>query len=241
MEEQTEKSLQKSWKIISEKKWFNRDNLIVLVLVGVLLFIIALPVKKSDPAGGEAADTQESRTSGQETELWWSGTENTEESSIASQSNSTGVQTASAQPETVGTEEYSRYLEEKLTNLLSGMEGAGKVEVMITLQASEELVVEKDESVNRSNTNEEDTQGGKRIVTQLETQNTTVYDSEGNASNPYVVKRILPKVEGVVVVAEGAGSGTVNRSIVEIVQALFDVEAHKIKVVKMSMGNPTGE
>ena len=35
------------------------------------------------------------------------------------------------------------------------------------------------------------------------------------------------------VVAEGAGKGTVSHSIVEIVQALFGVEAHKVKVVKM--------
>ena len=31
-------------------KWFRRDNLLILVLLGVLLFIIALPVKKEDPA-----------------------------------------------------------------------------------------------------------------------------------------------------------------------------------------------
>ena len=30
-------------------KWFRRDNLLILVLLGVLLFIIALPVKKEEP------------------------------------------------------------------------------------------------------------------------------------------------------------------------------------------------
>ena len=44
---------------------------------------------------------------------------------------------------------------------------------------------------------------------------------------------LSPEIEGVLVVAEGAGNGTVNRTIVEIVQALFGVEAHKVKVVKM--------
>ncbi len=29
-------------------KWFRRDNLLILVLLGVLLFIIALPVKKEE-------------------------------------------------------------------------------------------------------------------------------------------------------------------------------------------------
>ena len=41
---------------------------------------------------------------------------------------------------------------------------------------------------------------------------------------------------GDVVVAQGAGTGTVNRNITDVVQALFDVEAHKVKVVKMDEG-----
>ena len=33
------------------KKWFSRDNLLLLVLLGVLLFVIALPVKKEERKG----------------------------------------------------------------------------------------------------------------------------------------------------------------------------------------------
>ena len=116
---------------------------------------------------------------------------------------------------------------------LSDMAGVGRVEVMITMKASEELVVEKDEPINRSNTNEEDAEGGKRIVTQLESGESTVYRTVGSNSEPYVIKTLLPTVEGVVVVAEGAGNGSVSKNITEIVQALFGVEAHKVRVVKM--------
>ena len=35
------------------KKWFSRDNLLLLVLLGVLLFVIALPVKKEDSGKGQ--------------------------------------------------------------------------------------------------------------------------------------------------------------------------------------------
>ena len=48
-----------------------------------------------------------------------------------------------------------------------------------------------------------------------------------------MVKTLPPRVEGVLVVAEGAGRGNVNKTIVEIAEALFGVEAHKVKVVKM--------
>ncbi len=62
-----------------------------------------------------------------------------------------------------------------------------------------------------------------------------MYHSSGN-NEPFVVKTLLPQVEGVVVVAQGAGTGNINKSITDVVQALFDVEAHKVKVVKMNDG-----
>ena len=42
-----------------------------------------------------------------------------------------------------------------------------------------------------------------------------------------------PKIEGVVVVAQGAGTGRKDTEIIEAVQALFEVESHKIKVMRM--------
>ena len=81
--------------------------------------------------------------------------------------------------------------------------------------------MEKEQPVNRSATNESDTQGGSRIVNQVETGDSTVYRTDGTASEPYVVKTLSPEIEGVLVVAEGAGSGSVNKTVTEIVQALF--------------------
>ena len=40
-------------------------------------------------------------------------------------------------------------------------------------------------------------------------------------------------MEGVSVVAEGGDNAVVQNNISDIVQALFGIEAHKIKVVKM--------
>ena len=186
------------------KKWLKRDNLIVLVLLGVLLFVISLPTKSDNSVKKEISSIQNTDSAVVET--------------VALGKSKT---------------DYVQELEERLKATLSDMEGVGKVSVMITLKASEELVLEKDESVNRSNTSEEDSEGGKRTVSQLESGESTVYISSGSNSEPYVIKTLLPTVEGVVVVAQGAGTGNVNRNITEIVMALFGVEAHKVQVVKM--------
>ena len=46
-------------------KWFRRDNLLILVLLGVLLFIIALPVKKEEPqAASVGTETAEQYNAG---------------------------------------------------------------------------------------------------------------------------------------------------------------------------------
>lgn len=192
------------------KNWFRKDNLIVLVLAGILLVIIALPTKEGGQSPESSGDTEDIM-------------------GVSKEEGSPAQQVGQQEAE----EDYAAYLEERLTKALSSMEGVGKVEVMITVKSSRELVVEKEEPVNRSSTNEKDAQGGSRFISQVDSGENTVYQTQGSTSEPFVVKTLPPQIEGVLVVAEGAGSGTINRNIVEIAQALFGIEAHKVKVVRM--------
>ena len=202
-------------------KWFRRDNLLILVLLGVLLFIIALPVKKEEPqAASVGTETAEQYNAGI---LTSSGQQN------VAQQDTVYVGT---QAVTAGSmEEYAAYLEEKLKKMLESVRGVGEVEVMITLESSEERIVEKDMTAERSQTEEQDSAGGTRTVSSSNTGYQTVYQ-EGSQGSPFVVKTITPKVEGVLVVAEGAGKGNMTGEITQVVQALFGVEAHKVKVLE---------
>lgn len=191
------------------EKWLKKDNLLILLLAGVLLVVIALPTEKSGQSAPADTDVED-------------------QAGVALGMTGEGIGFS-------GTEEYAASLEKKLENTLSRISGVGSVQVMITLNATEELVVEKDQQTQSSSTAEEDSQGGSRTSHQLSRSENTVYHSSGS-NEPYVVKTLLPRVEGVVVVAQGAGTGTVNRNITDVVQALFDVEAHKVKVVKMDEG-----
>ena len=202
-------------------KWFRRDNLLILVLLGVLLFIVALPVKKEDPeAKGTGTEITEQDNAGIFTS---SGTEATAQQDTVE----TGTRAVTAG----STEEYSAYLEEKLKKMLESVRGLEEVEVMITLESSEERIVEKDMTAERSQTEEQDSAGGTRTVSSSNTGYQTVYQ-DGSQGAPFVVKTITPKVEGVLVVAEGAGKGNMTGEITQIAQALFGVEAHKVKVLE---------
>lgn len=181
-----------------------KDQLVILLLLGVLLLVIAIPVEPKKEKQGEKETVQEGE----------SALEGTKESLSA--------------------DSYERQQEERLKEVLEKVEGVGRVEVMITLHASAQKVVEKDAPSRSQRVEETDSQGGNRTTQENEREETTVYE-EGNDGirTPYVIQELEPMVEGVIVIAEGGGNPAVKQNILEAVQALFPVEAHKIKIMKM--------
>ena len=195
----------------------DKNNLLILVLAGVLLMVIALPLDngKKTENGGENGDSTSGKLNNEsydmeENSAWTEGLQYTDSAG-----------------------EYTEAMEQKVAALLMQMEGAGEVRVIITLRTSAEKVVEKDAPVSRTDTEEADSGGGTRRVNAMDTGDSTVYTNEGNYSEPYVIKTISPQIEGVVVLAEGAGSGSVSKNISDIIQVLFGIDAHQVKVVKL--------
>lgn len=130
---------------------------------------------------------------------------------------------------------YLSKLERRLENVLSQMEGTGKVTVMITLESSAEKVVEKDIEADSETVTETDSQGGTRTTQNSTHGETTVYNGDNTQSQePYISKELSPQVEGVVVLAEGGDNAVVKQNITEAVQALFGIDTHKIRVMKKS-------
>ena len=130
--------------------------------------------------------------------------------------------------------DYEEQLEQRLANALSSMDGVGKVQVMITFRDSGEAVVEKDTSYSSQEQTAESAEGEVTENSQTESSETTVYSSDSDDGAPFVSKQNLPAIEGVLVVAEGGGNQAVAANICEAVEALFGLEAHKIKVVEMN-------
>lgn len=188
-------------KIFTEKlkvKKQGKNQILILFLCGVLLMVIAIPVKKKD-------------------------SENTNPQIREYDSSQGGISTDSTA--------YAQYLECELEQMLSQMEGAGEVLCMVTLSQSAEQVIEKDMEVSDDIVTESDSQGGTRTTNQSSKSETTIYN-EGESGNPYVSKEISPKVEGVLVLADGGDNAVVVKNITESIQALFGIESHKIRIVK---------
>lgn len=129
---------------------------------------------------------------------------------------------------------YKEQMEKQLEDVLKSIDGIDAVSVMITLKTSEEEVVLK-ESVNvHETTAEEDKEGGKReIESESITESVCYMKDESEISVPYVAYTVSPKVEGVLIVVGGNKAATLRVQIVKAVQALFDVDSHKVVVIKM--------
>ena len=130
-------------------------------------------------------------------------------------------------------EQYTASMELRLKEILENVDGAGAVQVMITVKNNGEQVVEKDKSYSESKTIQSGDGGKNTTTANTSRSESTVYDRTDSGS-PYVVKQLEPEIEGVLVAAQGAGDETVVNEITYAVQVLFDVPVHKIKVVKMS-------
>lgn len=168
------------WEELKKKYWPpGKDQLLILVLLGLLLAVIAIP---TDPKEKESVPVEESETQKAE--------------------------------ETIS---YESRMEQKLEALLESVDGVGKVRVMLTFEGTGEKTVEKDQTLTAEETREE-----------------TVYEEKGSSERiPYVTSETNPKVEGVLVIAEGGGNSRIKQEILEAAQALFGIDAHKIKIMKM--------
>lgn len=197
-----------------------KENFVVIFLIGILLLVISWPVD----GGKISRNTDKSGITDLESRIM-----------EVSQEESSSFDVADPIKNGEELKEYTAALEQTLEEILSAMEGAGQVKVMITLRTSGESIVEKDTVFSRTSSTEVDSSGGSRnTADSSETEETVYIGNGGNGGTPFVKQVLYPQIEGVVVCAQGGDSATVNKNITEAIQALFGIEVHKIKVIKMS-------
>lgn len=189
------------------------QNLCILLVLGILLIFLCFQPDSSTKSSNKESSNKTT-----------TGSESLASSSVNTESNSE-------------TEEYVNSLESKLQNILSKVNGVGDVEVMITLEESKERIVLKDSPYTQDSVNESDGEGGIRESNSSTRGDETVMSSNGDGeTTPYIIKEIQPSILGVLIIAEGGNNAVIETKIVQAVEALFDVPAHKIVVMEKDSG-----
>ncbi|MFC5532571.1 stage III sporulation protein AG [Cohnella yongneupensis] len=122
-------------------------------------------------------------------------------------------------------------LETRLKDLLETMVGVGTTQVLVTVESTEETVLGLNEKRVQQITEESDRNGASRHITEVTNDGQVVLYEVSGGQSPIVIKKLKPKVRGVIIVAKGAENATVHKLIAEAVSRGLDVPLHKISVV----------
>lgn len=126
----------------------------------------------------------------------------------------------------VNSQKYIQQTEKELELILEKINGAGKVEVMLTLESSYENVFATGYS-----TKEE--KGEKDEKKEVQEEYIIIKNGSSN-EECLVVKVYEPAIKGVAVIAQGADNIKVKNAITQTVCALFNISSARVSVEKMS-------
>ncbi|MDP4096744.1 stage III sporulation protein AG [Paenibacillus sp. P96] len=127
--------------------------------------------------------------------------------------------------------QVEKTFEDNMKTMLEQIVGVGTVDVMVTVESTEEIVVQRNTKDTQEETEETDASGGKRHTTQYTRDGQIVTYENSGGNTPIITKKIKPKVRGVLVVAKGAENQVVKQLITEAVEKGLNVPSYRISVV----------
>jgi len=131
-------------------------------------------------------------------------------------------------------ESLSAYLARQLEEILSLVHGAGQVRVMLTVGASASIYAQNSQN-SLSATVENDGEGGLRNIDVESNSHTYVMLRQADGSErPLRLQELSAPVEGVIIVAEGAGDITVRDALIRAAATGLNVGIHQVQVFQMS-------
>ena len=131
-------------------------------------------------------------------------------------------------------------LESRLEAALSAVDGAGSVQVTVTLKSGVENVYAQNVNKQDQTIQEKDQSGGGNSTTnEVNEQDNLVLlqSANGGSDTPVVVKELSPEIAGVLVLAEGANNPGLREKLVQAVETVLDIPSYRVMVLPKGDGN----
>lgn len=142
------------------------------------------------------------------------------------------TEAVSSQPAATA-EQYADRLKQDLEQILSNVQGAGNVQVLVTLEQTSEYVYATEEK--KSNQTTEDKSGTESQKTETDDSEETTYiivkDSDGS-ERALPVTEVQPVIKGVVVVCDGGDNPTVEQNITNAITTALHISSIQVCVIK---------
>ncbi len=121
--------------------------------------------------------------------------------------------------------DYQSELEKKIVDLISSVNGAGNVKVLLTIECFEEYVYAKDSEKSENISPE------SRIIEENDTY--IVIDNDKlSAKGGMLLKIVTPRVRGVGIVCDGGDSPLLRKEITDILCAALSIGASQVHITK---------
>ena len=132
----------------------------------------------------------------------------------------------------MNSQEYLEKTEARLERLLSGVQGVGKVSVMLTLEHGVEYRYAKDEKLSQNSTTTYSGGTPQRLEEEQEQEQSYLLIDSSGGRRPLVLTELPPRIQGVVVVCEGAGSAPVASRVIDVVTTSLGITSLQVCVVQ---------
>lgn len=136
-------------------------------------------------------------------------------------------ETAAPSSSTFDAEQYTAALEERLANMVSCVQGAGRARVMVTLENGVEYIYADEETLNTDRSED----GGGQVSTREDSKRSVVTVDGGEGKEGLLVTQIEPTVRGVIVACEGALDEAVAARVSEAVRVALDITDKRVCVI----------
>lgn len=123
-----------------------------------------------------------------------------------------------------GDAQFRQETEKRLAETISNMQGAGRVQVMLTLESS-------DERIYAANEKSDIKSGGGSTQQSYDAQYVMIDGQNGDEG--MLLKTNTPRVMGVIIVCDGGDSPTVANQITNAVCGALGIGANRVSVLKM--------
>ena len=131
----------------------------------------------------------------------------------------------------MNSQEYLEKTEARLERLLSGVQGVGKVSVMLTLEHGVEYRYARDEKLSQNSTTTYSGGIPQRLEEEQEQEQSYLLVDSSGGRRPLVLTELPPRIQGVVVVCEGAGSAPVASRVIDVVTTSLGITSLQVCVV----------
>lgn len=154
------------------------ENLIFLLIVLVITIFVMNYILNEDSSKSSIDDTNQTNSSNKE---------------LASSIDDYDVE--------IDDISLSSDLETKLESILSNISGVGEAKVLLNYSSSSQTIPMYDETTKESITQEEDTEGGTRSITETDTSKEIIYEETDSGKSPITSITYNAIIEGAIITA----------------------------------------